>query len=591
MGLTSALNVSLNGLSLNETAIDVIGNNVANAGTTGFKASKVLFSTQLANTLSSGSAPRKESTAADARTLNGGTNPRQIGLGAQVASIQADFSQGGVTATTSPSDLAVQGDGFFVIDETGNGKSLLYTRNGNFRLDSENYLVNAQGMRVMGYAADEDFNLVTTTLNNLHIDLGAAPDTRATTAIKVAGALSPSGDVATRGTLLTSTAILDSSTGLAATNATLLTNVRMNGDLVTPIFTGTDVIDFAPTKGGRTMETKSFAVTSGAPSAVRTLGEYMTFMDQAIGIENITYSGSNVEPDGINPGITLNASGQMRIKGNRGTNNDIDIPVGAIKKQGGGTVNLAFSKSTVANGESTTTSFTIYDSKGTPLTVRMTAWRDGQSSTESSYHFTLESADQRPDESTGIMQNKDIFIGSGTLRFDTSGKLINTATQTFTMSRYGVAANEALVFSADFSGVAGITSSGSNLNLQSQNGTPPGVLTSFVIDDQGRVNGAYDNGIIRVLGQIVLSRFSNPNGLLAVGNDNFRKGLSSGEPQNKTPGAEGAGSLRAGALELSNTDIGKNLVDLIVASTNYRGNARVISSVDQLVNELLALGR
>ena len=217
MGLTSALNVSLNGLSLNETAIDVIGNNVANAGTTGFKASKVLFSTQLANTLSAGSAPRKESTAANARTLNGGTNPRQIGLGAAVTSIQADFSQGGVTATTSPSDLAIQGDGFFVVDETGNGNSLLYTRNGNFRLDSENFLVNAQGMRVMGYAADEDFNLVTTTLSNLQVDLGAAPDTRATTAIKMAGALSPSGEVATRGTLLTSSAILDSSTGVAAT--------------------------------------------------------------------------------------------------------------------------------------------------------------------------------------------------------------------------------------------------------------------------------------------------------------------------------------------------------------------------------------
>ena len=89
----------------------------------------------------------------------------------------------------------------------------------------------------------------------------------------------------------------------------------------------------------------------------------------------------------------------------------------------------------------------------------------------------------------------------------------------------------------------------------------------------------------------MLARFSNPNGLTQAGGDNFRKGLSSGEAQLTTPGNNGAGSIRAGALELSNTDIGKNLVDLIVASTNYRGNARVISSVDQLVNELLVLGR
>jgi flagellar hook protein FlgE len=71
----------------------------------------------------------------------------------------------------------------------------------------------------------------------------------------------------------------------------------------------------------------------------------------------------------------------------------------------------------------------------------------------------------------------------------------------------------------------------------------------------------------------------------------FREGVSSGTPQQTKPGAFGAGTIRAGAIELSNTDIGRSLVDLIVASTNYRGNARVISSVQQLVDELLVLGR
>jgi flagellar hook protein FlgE len=89
----------------------------------------------------------------------------------------------------------------------------------------------------------------------------------------------------------------------------------------------------------------------------------------------------------------------------------------------------------------------------------------------------------------------------------------------------------------------------------------------------------------------VLARFPNPEGLLQVGDNNFSQGIASGLPQITTPGAFGAGTLRAGALEQSNTDIGKNLVNLIVASTNYQGNARVISSVDQLVNVLLTLGR
>ena len=105
------------------------------------------------------------------------------------------------------------------------------------------------------------------------------------------------------------------------------------------------------------------------------------------------------------------------------------------------------------------------------------------------------------------------------------------------------------------------------------------------------INGVFDNGIIRNLGQIVLARFSNPQGLVEAGNSTFREGVSSGPPQQARPGTFGAGTVRSGAIELSNTDIGQSLVNLIVASTNYRGNARVISSVQQLVDELLALGR
>src|ERR1700733_14497245 len=116
MGLTSALNTSVNGLSLNETAIAVIGNNIANADTNGFKASDVLFTTQLSQTLSVGSGPT---------ATNGGTNPQQIGLGASIASIATDFSQGSITNTSSPSDLAIQGQGFFVLNSPSGD---VYTR-------------------------------------------------------------------------------------------------------------------------------------------------------------------------------------------------------------------------------------------------------------------------------------------------------------------------------------------------------------------------------------------------------------------------------------------------------------------------------
>ncbi|HLJ11076.1 MAG TPA: flagellar hook-basal body complex protein, partial [Planctomycetaceae bacterium] len=214
MGLTSALNTSLNGLSLNETEINVLGNNISNAGTTGFKQSNVAFATQLANTLSFGSAPS---------STDGGTNPRQIGLGAQVAAISADFSQGSISASSSPSDLAIQGDGFFVLKDSGAGQ--VYTRDGNFSLDSANELTNSSGQQVLGYGVDSNFNLVTTGLKPLSIPLGSLHLAQQTKNIQMGGALSPQGVVATQGTLQTSEGMTDTSTAAAATAGTLLSNL------------------------------------------------------------------------------------------------------------------------------------------------------------------------------------------------------------------------------------------------------------------------------------------------------------------------------------------------------------------------------
>ena len=116
-------------------------------------------------------------------------------------------------------------------------------------------------------------------------------------------------------------------------------------------------------------------------------------------------------------------------------------------------------------------------------------------------------------------------------------------------------------------------------------------MTRFVIDESGIINGVFDNGILRTLGQVALARFSNPQGLIESGDTNYQEGVASGPPFLLAPGSFGVGTLRSGSIELSNTDIGRSLVELIVASTNYRGNARVIDSIQQLTDELLVLGR
>ena len=106
MGLQSALTTALTGLQAAETTIDVVGNNVANSQTVGFKESEAVFATQFLRTISIGSAPG---------TNSGGTNPRQIGLGVKVAEITPNFTQGTIEISSNPLDLAIQGDGFLIV--------------------------------------------------------------------------------------------------------------------------------------------------------------------------------------------------------------------------------------------------------------------------------------------------------------------------------------------------------------------------------------------------------------------------------------------------------------------------------------------
>lgn len=169
MGLQSALTTALTGLSAAETQIDVIGNNLANAQTVGFKSSDAVFATQFLQTLSLGAGPSAN---------NGGTNPRQIGLGVQVAEIAANHNQGTIEISSSSSDLAIQGDGFFQVQAADGEK--LYTRNGIFKLNSDAELVNATGQRLLGYGIDEQFRLQTDSLVPLSVPLGTKTVAKAT---------------------------------------------------------------------------------------------------------------------------------------------------------------------------------------------------------------------------------------------------------------------------------------------------------------------------------------------------------------------------------------------------------------------------
>lgn len=136
----------VSGMKSQQTKMDVIGNNIANANTTAFKASRVLFKDMLSQTMQSASAP-----AADATKGSGGTNPKQVGLGVSIAAIDTDMSQGALQPTNRAADLAIQGNGYFIVAEKeGTGAYFRYTRDGGFTLDASGNLVTSEGLHVLG---------------------------------------------------------------------------------------------------------------------------------------------------------------------------------------------------------------------------------------------------------------------------------------------------------------------------------------------------------------------------------------------------------------------------------------------------------
>ena len=134
----------VSGLQNHQTRMDVIGNNVSNVNTTGFKRGRVNFQDMISQQLSGAARPTEEL---------GGVNPKEVGLGMTIATIEQVFTQGNLQSTGVSTDVAIQGNGFFIMK---NGEESFYTRNGAFGLDRDGTLVNpANGMRVQGWMARE----------------------------------------------------------------------------------------------------------------------------------------------------------------------------------------------------------------------------------------------------------------------------------------------------------------------------------------------------------------------------------------------------------------------------------------------------
>jgi flagellar hook protein FlgE len=366
---------------------------------------------------------------------------------------------------------------------------------------------------------------------------------------------------------------------------TLLSNVRMReGTDYKQVFSDTGTLTFTGAKGGRDTATRTFTL---APTS--TVGQFCTFLEQTLGIQEATatnqiHSSEDLVNSGapIPPGYQVLTNGRIRLTGNNGVDNAIDI-----KTLTGTLASLPFTTYQNANGVSTAVNFNTYDSLGISCNVELTmVLEDRISGTATVYRWYADSRDNQP----STVGNNSIAVGTGLISFDGKGAYIPGSDATIDIDRSQYPSVSPLQIDLDFSTIAALGTDNA-VKMYQQDGFAPGVLSSFIVGEDGMITGVFSNSATRTLGQIRLARFGNPAGLQQLGQNLFAAGVNSGMPMEGNPGEQGIGSIVAGAVELSNADVGSNLIDLILASTMYRSNTRTITTVQQMLDELLQLRR
>jgi flagellar hook protein FlgE len=577
-----AMFTGLSGLNANARSLDVIGNNIANVNTTAFKSSRLTFQNVFSKTIGIGAPPSAEL---------GGTNPFQVGLGVGLGGTQRNMGGGTVTATGSATDMAIEGEGFFVVDRAG---SQFFTRAGNFQRDASNTLTTIAGDRLQGFGVDEDFNVVPGTLGDISVPLGSLTIARATSNVYFTGNLNAGGDAATAGS---STRLLAAAntgfsliTGAGAPptapnvleTTSLLTEIADPESATTPIFADGQTLRLTGArKGSGTLADSDLAIT-----AATTVQDLLTFLSRAFGIDTTL-----TNPTGPAPGASLDpTTGELTITGNIGVENDIDLDAADLRllDSAGAVVSQPFLPvdDADATGESARTTFLAYDSLGQQVQIDLTMVLESKSDTGTSWRWFAESPD-----GSGLTP----LLGSGVTTFDSFGRLVSGGDIAVQVDRAGTGAVTPMGFTVHLAdgadGVSALADVTSTIAATAHDGASTGTLEAFGVGADGTVQGTFSNGLTRTLGQIVLATFTNPSGLVDNGANLFSTGGNSGEAVIGAPTTGQAGRILGGTLELSNVDLGQEFTNLILATTGYSASSRVIRTADELMQQLLVLGQ
>jgi flagellar hook protein FlgE len=500
----------LSGLNGAAKSLDVIGNNIANASTVGFKGSTTQFADVYASSLN-------------------GAGGISAGIGVKVAAISQQFTQGNIEASNNPLDIAINGAGFFRTEVSG---MVQYSRNGQFSLDKNGFLINAQGAKLTGYGLNQNGQIVAGAPTPLQIDTS---DLAPVTTTKVKMELN-----------------LDSRT-------TEPTNAPFDADDPTTYNKQTPM---------------SVYDTLGNPHVLSTY-----YVKTGPGTWDVYAANDGTEV--TNLAVAAAATGNAGVQSARAAWEAATKAVPPVPA----TIAAAL------NAYATAASGAVSTAAGT---AGATAANQTEITTAATNAALVPGA--TPAEVDAAMAKVISVPAKpvGKLVFDTNGsmnKVSSTDAGKLSISLPvfpSTGSEPTMPMTIDYDGTTQYGTATSEKRLV-QDGYAAGTLQRFTTGTDGTILGQYSNGQTRPLGQVILANFTNPNGLEPLGNNAWAESANSGVPLLGTPNSGSFGVLQQSAVEASNVDLTAELVNMITAQRVYQANAQTIKTQDSVLQTLVNL--
>ena len=557
MSIASAMHAGVAGLLANSAALAATSNNIANVNTVGYKRQGVSFSSMVSHSGGAYSA--------------GGVAPMTR---------QYVSQQGLGMSTQSGTDLSIAGAGFFVTTKSAQGVGptdpRLFTRAGSFTLDSLGYLKNDAGLYLQGWLADPATGLITRDPSDLS----------RLSAINVASA----GGAVEKTTRATINANLSSAQAVStAARAT----VAKTAVAESPSGTADYAVTYSPTGQGNQYAVEisrgGVAVSSGVAAYDPATGALTGYVPKgaSAAVTSLTTGGQTVTLAAL--GLTTKADAVAA-----GVYDPAGRSMSDDAKDGGTGVKPDFE-----------IQIPVADSKGGNRTLTLSLIK-GLAPNEWFAELRAKPGD--------LDNNANGLISSGKITFTNDGKLLDTggllgpgappsisigasdpAAAAGGAARWadglGIAAQDIQI---DLAGATGGLTQYSNPSLVqtvTTNGTAFGNLTGVEVDDEGYVTAIFDNGVTRRIAQVAIATFKNADGLTQTNGGAYQVTSDSGDFTLSAPGEGGAGDIAAYTLEASTVDLSTEFTDLIRIQRAYSACSKIITTADEMLQELLAMKR